>query len=163
MRTVLLKKNCNFTPEYSNAVRVLLSTLGSSMKASAVITPEILYEGNIQKISRTFHAREIPAGDSWRWNQTKARKEIQLDNSVRVEFFKLSPRRKGPMPKDIPLPQMKLWQFKVITLTGEYYLLWCERGNSQSVNLKDFSFLAPFMEDSTLVEQLWPREDIYYL
>merc|ERR1712137_528924 len=148
--------NQKFNPEYANAARFLAEAVQNPIKPTATISPDILYEGNMQKISRPFNAREIPCGDSWRWNQTKSRKDVSLGNA-RVQFFKLSPRRKGQSPKGNSLPQMKLWQFKVSAPGEEYYLLWCERGKQpSSLDIDDFSFLSSFMEDSALVSQLWP-------
>merc|ERR1712137_1279566 len=156
MRMVSCTVSNKLAPEFANAARLVIDSLHCKVNATTEISSDILNQGNIQKITHNFHAREIPSGDGWRWNQTKARKDIYLEASVHVQFFKLSPRRRGKSCGTPP--PMKLWKFNVVTPVEEYFLLWCERGNlPPTITIDDFSFLAPFMADE-LVLQLWPTK-----
>merc|ERR1712137_418100 len=74
----------------------------------------------------------LPRGDSWSWNQSRARQTIKsLHGNITVCFYKLSTRR-IPRATETP-PLIKLWIFNVtIPILGQedkcVNFLWCERG-----------------------------------
>ena len=104
---------------------------------------------------------QLPAGDDWKWNQTKGRKNAFLvGHNTRVTFKKLIPR---PKSKETPtkLPPYKLWVFNLHHPTaGEFTAIWCECGKvsdkTQAMpTLEDYEFLAEFMSPEDAI-QLWP-------
>lgn len=118
-------------PEHARALTFLDSILSShKLEMKNYISEEIWYEGKVMVMEKVPYSKDIPAGDTWRWNQTKGRKEAFLPNKdVSVVLAKLIPRKKSSVLEGT-VPSYKLWRFAVTYHENNrcIYVLWCEKG-----------------------------------
>merc|ERR1719282_1108386 len=113
-------------PEHARALTFLDSKLSSSLSFCSNISEEIWEEGNVVVMDRVPYSKDIPAGATWRWNQTKGRKEAFLPNKdVSVILAKLIPRKKSNVLEGT-VPSYKLWRFTVTYQKNNksIYVLW---------------------------------------
>lgn len=118
---------------------------------------------------------ELPHGEHWCWNKSNGKVTVQLDSNTELTLQKLNARRKS----EEPIPSLKVWVFQLKLENEEPHLFafWCEKGydynerrtanrssnrintvpeiSSQTLNLQDFSFLAPFSDPKVASEFGW--------
>merc|ERR1711934_316963 len=112
-----------------------------------------------------FSNKQFPKGATWRWNQTKKRRQAFLVNrNAIVNLAKFTPRRCSKKNSD-ELPSLKLWHYELCYRDCPqvtYHVLWCEKGYSTlptystfDVSMNDLEFLIPFMPRDT-AKELFP-------
>ena len=170
-------------PEYVRALACLESNLQYlHQHVQPKFEDTLLTTHNLQMISGRLTNKDIPRGDTWRWNQTKSRQLIVLQNGeLIVRFAKLTPRKTSKKNTGV-LPSLKIWHFEVTYAsqpTSEFHVIWCEKGYtsetkeekssameidtppqpiaqpSSELSMEDLTFLAKFMPDETAYE-FWP-------
>lgn len=73
----------------------------------------------------------IPAGNDWKWAQSKGRKTVSLwREDITVDIFKVFPRKLTNIQcSPIPLLKMKLW---IVHVKFDFMkcntIIWCEKG-----------------------------------
>ena len=94
---------------------------------------------------------ELKGSDGWRWNQSIANIDFQLDPNIQVLMYKLNSRRK--VSGVGYLPSYKVWVYQMYinhSKTPSLYFMWCEKGlpqlpyNPSEITIQDLSFLKAF-------------------
>ena len=128
------------------------------------ITPQPIPEDFCQTnrvimTSGTIRGKNLPAGVSWTWNQSKGKKMIVMERCNAVASIRklISRRRKQTCP--CLNPHFKVWHFEVKPQNdSQYNVLWCEIGKDEnSLELEDLSFLAEFTSPE-VSQELWPAK-----
>ena len=168
---LITRMNTALSPEYHRALQHLDRNLDElHLFPRTTISPDMLLDNNIQLIEVSSQDRmsnkQFPKGAFWRWNQTKKRREVYLNNrnSV-VNFAKFTPRRSSRRSTE-ELPSLKLWHFEISYRDFPlvtYHVLWCEKGyetlpniTTFDVSMDDLTFLIPFMPETT-ANELFPQ------
>jgi len=147
-------------PEYRRIAGVVdYFLMSTEIQVNAELSKDVATTGNIQIVYRSFNARDIPGGEDWRWNQTKARQTLQLPHTKeKAIIFKLIPRLRKKGAADKRLPKFKLWQLRIFPkFTIPFWVLYCEKGNESNLLIEDYSFLYKFMEEKSVAQSLWPE------
>ena len=134
-------------------------------------------------LATTITTSDIPRGNNWVWNQSRAKIATQdLTENIKLSFHKLNTRK---IKSSTTPPFHKLWVFSLHIMPPDkhYSFLWCERGlekaaeltdeivqtspektspeNSPSIDdlcLKEFSFLSPFVSEEIATSLGWLDE-----
>lgn len=159
----------NLPPEFNKALEVAIQKFDELLikrVSSQELTNQLWTTTGFSAFTRKqYKIREIPSGDGWRWNQAKHRYTISdTKYGAPLSIIKLVPRKAAKSSLD-SLPKLKLW---LISMTYKKYsmsIFWCEKGADlytpqEELNLKDYAFLAPFMDPLTSKE-LFPTYDIH--
>src|SRR3990167_10511357 len=99
---------------------------------------------------------ELKGSETWRWNQSIANIDFQIDENTQVKMIKFNSRRRIPGTGE--LPSYKIWIYEVGSIVPERvicYFFWCEKGIEAasivqpltSITLSDLLFLKPFMTE----------------
>ena len=180
---IFIMRNMNYpglAPEFEKALKMATKRIEplitSSFKAQKMCSDLWMKSGTVIIIHKKPKIRDIPSGEGWRWNQAK-RKHIVMSESFNMplEIMKLVPRKafKGSSQS---LPKVKLWQVCLLNAINPITVFWCERGidecenmcisttfekeDNTTLDISDFSFLAPFMNPND-GRELWPDLPMY--
>ena len=138
-------------PEDRRALQNLLAVLDKSNINHTIMSSDVWTENRLSFFSLPFATKRIPSGNNWRWNQSRAKKEIYLQQyNAQVVIAKLIARK----TKDSDTaPNYKLWQFTVTFLYSKrepLVVLWCEKGRKETKPLhSDVSPLCSTQEPSS--------------
>ena len=160
-----MKVESYLPPEFKSASKVLTRFMNSNVihKKTQKLSNDMWFRTDSKTfIKKTPKIREIPSGSGWRWNQAKKRYTFFHEKlNSDVELMKLVPR-KYPNSTLKSLPKLKLWRATVLDDSNPCTAYWCEKGADSdesfdlvNLQIEDFSFLAPFVDDATRFE-LWP-------
>ena len=159
-------------PDFSKALEIFAQHWPSvNVQRTMLSFNEICEHNAIYSFAGELKVKDIPSsGGYWRWNQTKGRQTVHLeDHNVNVSFFKLIPRRLPTSDKTSQrstvkekLPSLKLWIYRV---DHTQTLLWCEQGAEKAFrapnidtkfpSLQELEFLKNFV-DVGLWDVFWP-------
>ena len=121
-------------PEEKTALRKLYIALQTiPHQESAHITSQVWVVDQLSIFSAPLLTRQIPSGTDWRWNQTKARKLIEVEElGASITATKLLSRKTSA---DAISPNYKLWRLAVSfhdRTKKPIVVLWCERGRQEA-------------------------------
>merc|ERR1712014_73162 len=131
--------------------------------------PEATISTNASKLWKgRIKSAQIPSTTEWRWNQSKGRQTIKLEDGSQVQVIKYIPRSRARTTAKAP--SYKLWICEFSYRHGmTQSATWCERGlqknpedctsEDNELCLEDYQFLAVWMP-STVANELWPSIDI---
>ena len=90
-----------------------------------------MYEGK-RKLS------EIPAGNGWKWRQSRGRKTVPLvEDDMKLTILKILPSKK-PSKDLVFLPNLKLWVIYVYYVTNWKTVIYCDKGLDPTIEEVDF-------------------------
>ena len=126
-------------------------------------TLSILQEGNTFFSEGHLCTGHIPRTSNWKWNQSRAKVNVDSFNrQYHLTFFKLN-TRKNP-EESIPAPLYKVWIFNLTNrANGEKIsFFWCEKGiphgTLDNTLLEKLSFLSEFMSNECAAELGWIKQ-----
>lgn len=159
----MFPRSSSFTPEQSRALTVLEDTLPLIKTISVPSVPpleETTISDNRIFILQNVSTASLPRGDTWLWNQSRARKKVtDLTGNVFVSFYKLNTRSARHVSVDPPNYKMWVFNLNIQPHNKNLTFLWCERGQSRpsidELQIEDFGFLAPFLGFAQAEEFGW--------
>lgn len=160
-------------PEQQNALKEFVTHLPKWKQLFAEKIQMNMLRSNLFVFSNSPFG-ELPHGEHWCWNKSNGKVTVALDGKTELILQKLNARRKS----EEPIPSLKVWVFQLKLENEEPHLFafWCEKGydyndrrynttnshrsetqeySSQNLNLRDFSFLAPFSDPKVACEFGW--------
>lgn len=131
----------------------------NSYPTSRIAKP-LFEEGTIQILPQNYSTKQLPSTPSWRWNQTKGKREAFLPaHQAHVTLTKLIPRRRANTLAKIPIPPYKLWLFGVKFHLRSITVIWCEKGEKKEGNASPNENLSPAEAISSCIvseiDELW--------
>lgn len=124
----------SLTPEQGRAVRVLEQHFQKWRSGSRKdLKLEEITTMNYYTFTNTpLHTSMLPRGESWSWNQSRARATVRANFSdITATFYKLSTRKTSKSESKPPLYKLWIYDISIPHLNGisnEVYFLWCEKG-----------------------------------
>lgn len=125
----------NLTPEQCRAIGVLEENFSkwTTSIQNEPLTLEMISTQDIMLFTElAVSTSSLPRGDTWSWNQSRARQNVtSFHGNISVCFYKLSTRKTPKATEKAPL--IKVWIFNIIIpILGDrdkpVNFLWCERG-----------------------------------
>lgn len=123
-----------FSPEQCKALSVLRRRLPLDRNTVVQQLPsaiEMCQTGKILVTEGHISTSNIPRGENWLWNQSRARQHaVDRNATVKILFCKLNTRRTKFAPPTENVPSLKIWIFHLDYQNSEekYSAIWCERG-----------------------------------
>jgi len=118
-------------PEQKKALEMLHSKMGvwSSHFVEKLPMDRMLQQGFCAFSNRCFD--NLPHGDTWTWNKSGGKAQVQLDGTTMVSLYKMNARRKST---SFIAPHFKVWIFALALTRREPHLhfYWCENGISNN-------------------------------
>lgn len=153
----------SLTPEQTRALSVLEDALPVIKTTSVPCVPpleETTISDNRLFILQNISTSSLPRGDTWLWNQSRARQKItDFTKNIFVSFYKLNTRSAKHVRVDPPNYKMWVFNLSIQPYNKQLTFLWCERGQVRppidELNLEDLDFLAPFLVVSQAEEFGW--------
>lgn len=157
--SAVVSTNNKLRPECKKAIEVL----GESLRNWEAFYCEDVNSKVMEHDAKCFFTTKItkdrlPECSEWGWNQSNGKQTVILDQKFSLELYKYNPIRKFPGASQ---PSLKLWLgvIKVIETYEVFSFSWCEKGlvkkEQSGVTLKDYAFLAEFVDPDTRMEFGW--------
>ena len=146
--------------EHHRALEMLNDILSVNSFPTARVAKPYFEEGSIQILPHNYSTKQLPSTPSWRWNQTKGKREAFLPlHQANVTLTKLIPRRRANTLTKIPIPAYKLWLFGVKFNLRSITVIWCEKGEKKEGNASPSPDLSPSQSISSRmvseIDELW--------
>lgn len=180
-----------FSPEQSKALSILRRKLPLDRNCVIPQLPpahEMCQTGKILVVEGHILTSNIPRGENWLWNQSRARQQAcDRNGTMKIQFCKLNTRKTKVAPPTQVTPSLKIWIFHLHYQNSEKYsAIWCEKGFKESsytqdsqyffdypssssnivgsdsceeLSIHQFQFLRPFVSDSVAISLGWAEPD----
>jgi hypothetical protein len=130
----------SYKPEQLRALEVLQESMHQWDKLYFPVLPDKMFPTGFKAFFNPSQT-SLPHGESWVWNQSNAKMQIEWDDCS-VLMQKMNTRRKKNAPK---APFYKIWLFTVTSANNkqEKSFLWCEKGTEPKDNSLSQEFQPP--------------------
>lgn len=124
-----------FNPEQCRAIGILednFSKWTTSIQNEPLTLERICTQDEMFFTELAVSTSSLPRGETWSWNQSRARETIiSTHGNISVCFYKLSTRKTPKATEKAPV--VKIWIYNIIIpILGErdkpVNFLWCEKG-----------------------------------
>lgn len=117
------------TPEQKKALEMLHSKMSQWSRHYVEKLPidGMLQQGFFAFSNRSFE--NLPHGDTWTWNKSGGKAQVQLEGTIVVSLYKMNARRKST---SYTAPHLKVWIFSLAMVNRDphLYFYWCENGEA---------------------------------
>ena len=166
-KTSFFMLHSSLPPEFIKARDYIDGVLYQTKKITLQPIPKDFCQTNqVIMTPGTIRGKNLPAGETWTWNQSKGKKTVVLEkcNAVATLRKLISRRRKQTCTCLSSHPHFKVWHFEITPQnhTQHFNVLWCELGKDENtLRLEDFSFLAEFTSPE-VSQELWPAKRTHF-
>ena len=158
----MMARSSSLPPEFIKARDYIDIYLDQAKRITPQPIPKDFCQTNrVIMTSETIRGKNLPAGETWTWNQSKGKKTVVLEkcNAVATLRKLISRRRKQTCTCLTQHPHFKVWHFEITPQNDTHFnVLWCELGKDENtLRLEDLSFLAEFTT-LEVSQELWPAK-----